>query len=265
MAVVRRLASWHNFMRDPTERFSDRAETYAKYRPGYPERMLRFLETLVAPPAAVADIGSGTGILTRELLKSGYAVCAIEPNEAMRTVAERTLGGCPIFRSVRGSAEATTLEDRAVDLITSAQAFHWFDRVRTKSEFSRILKSNGWIALLWNERQNDASPINRAFDNLLKAMATDYQNVSHRRVTAEDIRAFFAPGEVQRRTFANHQILDREGFLGRLISSSYVPNLDQPGHREIIEAAEEVFDTHQVDGRITFDYETKVYVGRFLQ
>jgi SAM-dependent methyltransferase len=74
-------------MRDPTERFSDRAETYAKYRPGYPDDTLRFLEALVAPSAAVADIGSGTGILTRELLKSGYDVWAVEPNEAMRTAA----------------------------------------------------------------------------------------------------------------------------------------------------------------------------------
>jgi hypothetical protein len=71
-------------MRDPTERFSDRAEAYEKYRPGYPDDMLRFLEALVAPPAAVADIGSGTGILTRELLKSGYDAWAVEPNEAMR-------------------------------------------------------------------------------------------------------------------------------------------------------------------------------------
>src|ERR1700730_10638184 len=107
-------------MQDPTERFSGRAETYAKYRPGYPDEMLQFLEVLVAPPAAVADIGSGTGILTRELLKSGYDVWAVEPNEAMRTAAEGTLNGCVAFRSVRGTAEATTLEDRTIDLITCA-------------------------------------------------------------------------------------------------------------------------------------------------
>ena len=198
-------------------------------------------------------------------MNSGYELYAVEPNEAMRREAERTLSGCPSFRSVRGTAEATTLADRSVDLITCAQAFHWFDRAKTKWEFARILRSDGLTALLWNERLEEASPVNRAYDTLLKEMAPDYQNVSHRRVTAEEIRAFFAPGEVQLRTFANHQILDREGFLGRLISSSYVPNLGQPGHREIIEAAEEVFDAHKVGGRITFDYETKVYVGRFLQ
>lgn len=249
-------------MQHPTERFSDRAETYAKYRPGYPNEMLQFLETLIAPPAAAADIGSGTGILTRQLLKSGYEVWAVEPNEAMRRAAEPTLSGYPACRSIDGTAEATTLEDQAVDLITCAQAFHWFSRVQTRLEFSRILKPDGWIALLWNERQEDATPINRAYDNLLKAMATDYQNVNHRRVATEDIQAFFAPAEVQLRTFANHQTLDCDGFLGRLISCSYVPNLGQPGHQEIVEEAKKVFEAHQDGGKIIFEYETKVYVGR---
>lgn len=221
---------------------------------------MRFLETLVPPPATVADIGSGTGILTRQLLNNRYELYAVEPNEAMRREAEQRLSGYPAFRSVRGTAETTTLADRSVDLITCAQAFHWFDRVKTKLEFSRILKANGMTALLWNERLDDASPLNRAYDTLLKEMAPDYQNVSNRRVGVEDIRAFFAPSEVQIRTFPNNQILDRRGFLGRLLSCSYVPNLGQPGHREIIEAAEKLFDTHQDGGKITFDYETKVYI-----
>jgi ubiquinone/menaquinone biosynthesis C-methylase UbiE len=249
-------------MQDPTKRFSDRAETYAKYRPRYPDEMLQFLEALVAPPAAVADVGSGTGILTAQLLKCGYDVWAVEPNEAMRTAAERTLSDSTAFRSVVGTAEATTLEDRSIDLITCAQAFHWFERVQTRLELSRILKSDGWVALLWNERQEDASPINRAYDDLLQAMASDYQNMSHRRIAAEDIRAFFAPGETQLRTFANSQTLDCDGFLGRLMSSSYVPNVGQPGHQEIVEAAKRVFEAHQAAGKITFEYETKVYVGR---
>ena len=249
-------------MRDPAERFSDRAEGYAKYRPGYPEDMVRFLLTLVPPPATVADIGSGTGILTRQLMNNNYDLYAVEPNEAMRREAERTLSGYPSFRSVRGRAEVTTLPDQSVDLITCAQAFHWFDRVKTKLEFSRILKINGVTVLLWNERQEEAS-VNRAYDKLLNEMVPEYQNVSHRRVAAEDVQTFFAPGEVQLRTFSNHQSLDREAFLGRLISSSYVPNVGQPGHREIIEAAEEIFDTHHVGGEIRLEYETKVYIGRF--
>jgi ubiquinone/menaquinone biosynthesis C-methylase UbiE len=249
-------------MRDPTKRFSDRAENYAKYRPGYPDEMLKYFRTLLAPPATVADIGSGTGILTRLLLNGGYELYAVEPNEAMRREAERALSGHPAFRSVCGTAEATNLADQSVDFIACAQAFHWFDRVKTRSEFCRILKVDSIAAIIWNERLED-TPVNREYDNLLQAMAPDYQNVSHRQIGPEEIRAFFAPGEVQLRTFPNQQILDREGFLGRLLSSSYVPNLGQPGHLEIVEAAGRIFDAHNVGGKIVFDYETKVYLGRF--
>src|SRR6478672_1548569 len=114
-------------MRDSIERFGDRADEYAKFRPGYPAPMLGFLRDIVSPPAVVADIGSGTGILTRQMLDNGYEIYAVEPNGPMRSEAERTLGGRPGFHSVLGTAEATTLPDGTVDLITCAQAFHWFN------------------------------------------------------------------------------------------------------------------------------------------
>ena len=250
-------------MRDSIERFSDRADHYAKFRPGYPDVMLRFLRNIVAPPAIVADIGSGTGILTRQLLDGGYELFAVEPNDRMRAEAERALSDHPCFRSVPGTAEATTLPDRSVDLITCAQAFHWFDRVRAKSEFCRILKETGRIVLVWNERLDDASELNRKYDEVLRRCAPEYPNVSHRRVGLEDMRTFFEPGEFQFYTFPNDQRLDREGFLGRLLSSSYVPNVGQPGHREIVDAAGHVFDEHEADGKVTLAYETRLYLGRF--
>jgi SAM-dependent methyltransferase len=250
-------------MRDPTKRFSDRAENYTKYRPSYPDAMVLFFRTLFPPPSTIADVGSGTGILTRQLLSHGYELYAVEPNEAMRQEAEKASMDDPHFHSVDGKAEATRLANRSVDFITCAQAFHWFDRVTTRLEFCRILKENGLTALIWNERADEASMVNRQYDSLLERMAPEYQNVNHRRIALPDIQAFFAPGEVELRTFPNEQTLDREGFLGRLLSSSYVPNLGQLGHQEIIEAAAEIFDAYQVDGKITFDYETKVFVGRF--
>ena len=150
-------------------------------------------------------------------------------------------------------------------LITCAQAFHWFDPAKTRLEFSRILKAKGVTALIWNERVDGDSPVNREYDKLLLRMAPDYQNVTHRRVSFEEIRTFFAPEEVQIRTFPNHQILDRTGFFGRLLSSSYVPNLGQPGHSEIMDAAAKIFDRHSLGGKIKFDYQTKLYLGRFSE
>ena len=181
-------------MKTPTERFSNRVENYAKYRPRYPDAALQLLCGIVPPPAVVADIGSGTGIFTKQLLNAGFEVYAIEPNDAMRGEAERSLKSEPLFRSVKGTAESTSLPDHFADLITSAQAFHWFDRVKAKAEFRRILRPGKWAALIWNERQADASRLGWKYEELLRLEAPEYSEANHRNVGSEDVRAFFEPG-----------------------------------------------------------------------
>jgi SAM-dependent methyltransferase len=252
-------------MQDPTRRFSDRASYYAKFRPTYPEELLACLRRLFPVPAVVADIGSGTGILTRQLLDHGYIVYAVEPNEPMRAEAERALKTYSGFHSVIGRAEATGLPGRGIDLVTCAQAFHWFDHEKSRSEFRRIVKPDGATALIWNERRDDLSDFAREYDDLLHRMVPDYRKSSHRRIRAEDIQGFFAPNDVTLVSFQNFQDLDREGFKGRLLSSSYVPIVGQPGHEGIVEAAEQIFAKYEYDGKVTVEYETKLYLGRWTQ
>jgi len=252
-----------SFMQDPTTRFSDRAGNYAKYRPGYPEDMVVYLGTLFPPGAIVADVGSGTGILTRQLLDHEYVVHAVEPNEPMRLEADRALFRRQGFHGVNGTAEATGLEDRSIDLITCAQAFHWFDPENTRVEFRRILRPGGLTALIWNERLERDSDLGREYNDLLQQMVPDYKQVNHRRIRTEEIARFFTPGDVRLVTFRNHQELDRDGFHGRLLSSSYVPNVGQPGHNEIVEAAGRIFAKHATGGQVTIEYETKMYLGQW--
>src|SRR5258708_2582165 len=143
-----------------TSRFSDRVENYVRYRPGYPPGVLQALrdDCGLAPGHVIADIASGTGIWTRMLLENGNPVFGVEPNTEMREAGERLLAAFPKFTSVAGNAEATTLPDHSVDFITAAQAAHWFDRERARLEFVRILKSRGWLALLWNDRLTRSTP-----------------------------------------------------------------------------------------------------------
>jgi ubiquinone/menaquinone biosynthesis C-methylase UbiE len=264
MARCRRDTAQRNYsVQDPTRRFSDRVSYYAKFRPGYPEELLAYLGRLFPLSAAVADIGSGTGILTRQLLDHGYTVYAVEPNEPMRAEAERALKAYSCFHSVNGRAEATRLPDRAIDLVTCAQAFHWFDRKKSRSEFCRILKPDGATALIWNERRDDLSDFAWEYNDLLHRMVRDYRKSKHRRIRAEEIHGFFAPNDVALVSFQNFQDLDREGFKGRLLSSSYVPIVGQPGHEEIVEAAEKIFDKYEHGGKVTVEYETKLYLGRW--
>src|SRR4029079_2278369 len=136
-------------MSDPLTRFSNRAENYALHRPGYPAGLLEILksECGLTSSSTIADVGSGTGILSELFVKNGNLVFAIEPNSAMRSIAERRFEDSEQFVSIHATAESTSLEHSSVDFVTAAQAFHWFDRVRARLEFARILKAAGWVVL----------------------------------------------------------------------------------------------------------------------
>ncbi len=250
---------------DPKARFTDRVDDYVKYRPGYPPEVIELLvrECSLGQACTVADVGSGTGIFAKLLLASGARVVAVEPNAAMRAAAERDLGGSVQFRSVDGSAEATGLEAASVDLVTAAQAFHWFHPVAARAEMTRILRAPGWVALVWNDRA--ASPFNDDYEAMLDRYAPDYASVRERDRSPEPrMRAFFAPAQFRRALFPNVQVFDEEGLRGRLRSSSYAPRPGDPMHAPIYARLAELFAKHAKDGRLELTYETVVYWGRLV-
>jgi SAM-dependent methyltransferase len=246
-----------------TSRFSDRVENYIRYRPGYPALVLETLEKEcgLTPARVIADIASGTGIWTKMLLENGNAVYAVEPNKDMRQAGERLLAGFPKFTSIDGKAEATTLPDASVDFVTAAQAAHWFDRGRARREFSRILKPSGWLALLWNEREVDATPFLRDYEQLLLTYGTDYGEVRHERTT-DAVNEFFDPAPYAERVYPMRQEFDYAGLEGRLLSSSYAPGLGHPKHEPMLRELRRTFEKHAGDGGVTFDYKTRVYFGK---
>ncbi|MBZ5598270.1 MAG: class I SAM-dependent methyltransferase [Acidobacteriia bacterium] len=248
---------------DSTQRFSSRVEDYVRSRPGYPGEVIELLrhECGLTASAVVADIASGTGIFTRMLLEHGNRVFAVEPNAAMRNAGEDLLASYPRFVSIAGTAEATTLPAHSVDLVTAAQAAHWFDREKARREFIRILKPGGWTVLVWNERRTDSSAFLRAYEDMLLACGTDYQDVRHERTTAV-IGNFFAPSPYQERVFEMIQEFDYPALQGRLLSSSYTPQPGHPNHEPMLRELRRIFDTHQVQGRVAFEYNTRVYYGR---
>ncbi len=155
-------------MTDPTQRFSSRVENYIKYRPRYPQAVITVLRQDCQLPSnsLVADMGSGTGVLTELFLQNGNPVFAVEPNREMRLAGEHLLRKFPAFHSVSARAEATTLAGRSVDFVVAGQSFHWFDRPKARSEFHRILRPTGWVMLVWNERETQS---NSFHDGLRKA------------------------------------------------------------------------------------------------
>lgn len=247
---------------DPTARFSDRVEHYVKHRPGYPEALLVALrdEVGISVGSVVADIGSGTGISTAMLLRTGAEVYAIEPNAAMRQAADAQFAGEPRFHSVDARAEETTLPNGSVDVITAGQAFHWFDRDAARREFLRVLRPGGRVALFWNTRRDDGSAFLRAYEQLLLEFGTDYTKVDHRHVDEDALQPFFG-GVYATRVFENEQVLDYAGLEGRLRSSSYVPAPGHPNHAPMLAALRRLFDAEQQDGRVRVAYDTELFYG----
>ncbi|MFL6230205.1 MAG: class I SAM-dependent methyltransferase [Pyrinomonadaceae bacterium] len=244
-------------------RFDDRVENYVAYRPRYPVGVVEFLRDALGltPETKVADIGSGTGFLSELFLRNGNAVVGVEPNDRMRAAAERLLRAFPQFASVKGTAEATTLESGSVGLVAAGQAFHWFDAERARVEFQRILQPGGWVALVWNMRRTEATPFLRDYEKLLREFGTDYAQVNCEQVSEERIARFFAGGFGSQR-FDNFQSVDFEGLRGRLLSSSYVPLAGHPSYEPMLAALRRLFDSHQQDGRVTIEYDAKVYYGQ---
>ena len=246
-----------------TSRFSDRVENYVKYRPHYPDEIVVYLQRDfgLSPSHTVVDIGSGTGISSELFLRHGNRVIGVEPNAPMRERSITQLKGYPRFEAVDGTAENTTLSDKSADFIIAGQAFHWFDRVRTKKEFRRILKPGGIAVLMWNERLVNTE-FASLYDQLIVDHATDYVTVDHRNIEKASIDEFFAPDSVSLKVFANQQVFDFAGLKGRLTSSSYVPNEGQTGYAPMIDALQKLFDRFQKNNFITIDYDTNVYVSR---
>src|SRR5580658_1022960 len=248
---------------NPTQRFSSRVDNYVRFRPGYPPEVLELLksECGLTPDSVIADIASGTGIFTRMLAENGNRVFGVEPNDEMRRAGERLLESYSGFTSIAGTAEATTLADHSVDIVTAAQAAHWFDREKARREFVRILKPGGWLALLWNERRTDSTPFLREYEHLLLAYGTDYREVRHERTTAE-IADFFSPSPFRSSVSEMRQEVDCAGLEGRLLSSSYTPTSDEANYDAMLRELRRIFDAHQIDDRVSLDYNTLVYYGR---
>ncbi len=247
---------------DSVERFSARVSNYVRFRPGYPAAVIELLrrECDLKPGARVADIGSGTGFLSRVFLDAGFFVTGVEPNREMRAAGDEILRAYPNFRSVEGTAEATMLKHRAYRLAVAGQAFHWFDPPRARREWERILEPGSHAALIWNERW-PRTEVMRAIEEVIDRYSTDHDR-SIREGGRSRIADFFAPSQVRTAEFPNHQNFDFDGVKGRVFSCSYIPNEDDPRSAPMVDELRRVFDRYQSGGVVRFEYRTEVYWGK---
>jgi ubiquinone/menaquinone biosynthesis C-methylase UbiE len=246
-----------------TQRFSSRVDTYVRFRPSYPKQIIEILERDcgLTRDSIIADIASGTGIFTRLLVEHGNRVFGVEPNAEMRRAGEQFLSAYPNFTSVKGTAEATTLPDKSVDLITCAQAAHWFDREKAVHEFQRILRPGGYLVLIWNDRKMAGSRFSEEYERLVETYGTDYSEVQ-RLGRVIDGNEFFREFSCHKRVLPNHQRLSYEALEGRLLSSSYAPERGEPSCAPMLADLRRIFDECQEQGLVRMEYDTNIYFGK---
>ena len=250
---------------DSTKRFSSRVDHYVRFRPSYPKQIIEILEREcgLTPASVVADIASGTGIFTKLLLEYGSPVFGVEPNAEMRRAGEEYLKAYAKFTSVEGTAEATTLPDRSVNLVTAAQAGHWLAREKAMPEFRRILQAEGYLVLIWNDRKRAGSRFSEEYERLLEAYGTDYSQVRRLSGTIHS-GEFFSEFKCEKRRLSNYQDLDYEALEGRLLSSSYAPDCGKPACAEMLADLRRVFEGCQQNGSVRMEYDTEIYFGQLL-
>lgn len=250
-------------------RFSGRAKDYARYRPGYPREVLRFLKErgALSSDSVVADVGSGTGELSRLFLENGNMVLAVEPNKEMREAAERLLGDYSHFQSVDGAAEDTMLADQSVDLVTVANSLHWVERDAARAELSRVLRPDGRVAVVWSVSCESGTPFLEAYADLISTYRTSVGAGGGGGSVYEMTEAFFDDGSgkpqgYETANFPYLQALDFEGLKGLVLSSSSMPAPGQPGSEEMLRDLEEIFRANESGGEVVMEYEVSVYCGR---
>lgn len=242
----------------PLERFSDRAEEYAKYRPGYPDAAIDIiLEGLGEPCNLVAaDIGAGTGIASRLLAERGVQVWAIEPNHQMRQAA----GVLPRMTMLNGNAEKTGLDAHSVDLVTCFQAFHWFTPDLCLPELHRILKPAGRLAVVWNNRDR-SDLFTQGYSEIVKQLSN--QHPAEQKIAAIDpLINSDRFCNVREYNFPYQQAIDLTGLIGRAESVSYIPKEAQTRQTLVTELERLYQRWADASGLVYLVYSTQVFLAQ---
>ncbi|OGO93268.1 MAG: hypothetical protein A2Y17_02690 [Clostridiales bacterium GWF2_38_85] len=241
--------------------FNKKAFNYTKFRPSYPEEVTELILSLSnSNNINIADIGSGTGKLSSLLIKNNTYVFAIEPNSDMRSIAEKELGKYNNYISLNGSAEATTLDSDTIDIITVAEAYHWFDNEQTKLEFKRILKKDGFVILMWNNF--GGNPYDDEISQINKRWCPLYKEKTNRTPREKRAVGLFGNDNYKKEEYDNTINQTIEAFIGGTLSASYALKEDDADFNKYIEDIKNIMNKHINNGLIETKITTVCYYGK---
>ncbi len=244
------------------ERFLGRAEDYSLARPGYPAPLLPLLREKhgIEAGSRVADVGSGTGLLSRLLLRSGATVYGVEPNPEMRAIAERELAEEHSFVSLNGAAEDLPFDDAVLDLIACGQSFHWFDPDRAREEFSRTLHGLGLVMLLWNNLDDSDEGVSEAVLSILR----EAEDGKVRGLIKEslELRKWYASGTYQSSVMKHTHFLQLDQVIPYARSRSYWPDPSSEQGVDLERRLLEAVAPYVIKDQVALRVSCEVHIGQ---
>lgn len=244
--------------------FSTKAEKYAKYRWDYaPNAIKEIIDiTQLSANLCIADIGAGTGILTKHFIGKAQRIYAIEPNAEMRQILEYELGAAPSVFVIDGSAEVTKLPQESVNLITVAQSIHWFDPEPARKEIRRILKNSGWLAIL---RNYGTGELNKLVSGLMTEIGANFSTTIEK-PKEKPIRFYYGNESFQKMIFPFQLQENWEKFIGAITSASFMPDENHPLFNKLEDEAKKIFseysDNGNLSGMVNMQGETELFIGQ---
>jgi SAM-dependent methyltransferase len=241
--------------------YSRKAKTYDSYRWDYSKDAISFIAAHagLGRDSVVADVGAGTGRMTSHLLPICKRVYGLEPNGEMFRLLCQNCGHDTRFTPINVASDRTTLRAGALDAIVAAQAVNWFDGARTKAEFRRILKPNGWLVFVCNRSASSN------VDTFLRQLAVSHLgtaafNSGHPNRISPD--AYFDGAHQVRRAFPFELDEDWDHFLGAFLSASWAPDKGDPLYGPLVSELRQGFCRLAHKGYIRMRGETQVIIGR---
>lgn len=243
--------------------FNNKAKDYANGRPTYPKEILdKLIELGIDKNSNIADIGAGTGLFTNMLCELGSNIFAIEPNLEMINECKEYCDYSNI-RFICAPAEKTTLEDNSIDMITIAQAFHWFDKKLCKIEFKRILRENGHVLTIWNSLEED-NDFTKDYMNLIHKYEIK-TNAGNSYFNADKEKFDFFGQDFEKVYYDNYQRMTLNSLISNAVSISYTPSKADKEYNEFIDKVTDLFNRYNKEGYVTFHYKTEISIGKFAK
>lgn len=243
------------------EKFTGKADFYNKYRPSYPDSLIDWLYEKTNADT-VADIGAGTGKFTACLLKKLWKITAVEPNPDM----SEKLGRLKGITVINASAENTAIEQGSIALVTAAQAFHWFDEELFKKECKRILKPDGKLAVIYNERNYTGCGISKLRDEICQKYCGAFHSGHVGKRSSEEGDRFLKNeyfSETELFTAENNIEMDESAFIGDTLSRSYAISEADAGYSDFLRELKSAFEKFGQNGKVTIKYSANCYLGNF--